>query len=173
MEWWRVKAVANVVNLSTPLGLLVAAVGRSRFRRGPRGLVLASEFALPGSWVETGAMAPDPTHDQRLPPAFTLGNVVISPRSAAYLDSRPRLLAHEERHSWQYAACLGLPMLPMYAVAAAWSYLRGGDFGVHNPFERLAGLADGGYPLLSARERRRLAGPRPAGERPPRPQRAG
>ena len=55
--------------------------------------------------------------------------------------------------------------LGRYLVAAGWSYLRGGDFGVHNPFERLAGLADGGYPLVSAREQRRLQGrhqPRPA-----------
>jgi hypothetical protein len=98
--------------------------------------------------------------DYRLPlpsaPAFTVGNVVVSPRPADYLDSRPALLRHEERHSWQYVACLGLPMLPLYAVAAAWSCLRGGDAGVHNPFERWAGLADGGYPLISARERRRL-----------------
>ncbi len=140
MDRWQLKRVVNVVNLSTPFGLLVAAVGRARLRPGPRGLVLASDYRLP------------------LPsaPAFTVGNVVVSPRPADYLDSRPALLRHEERHSWQYVACLGLPMLPLYAVAAAWSCLRGGDAGVHNPFERWAGLADGGYPLISARERRRL-----------------
>jgi len=145
MDRWQVKAVVNTVNLSTPLGLLLAVLGRARLRRGPRGLVLGSDYRLP------------------LPaaPAFTVGNVVISPRPAAFLDERPALLRHEERHSWQYVACLGLPMLPLYAVGAAWSYARGGDVGVHNPFERLAGLADGGYPLLSARERRRLSRPRP------------
>ena len=92
---------------------------------------------------------------------------MLSPRPAAYLDERPALLAHEERHSWQYVACLGLPMLPLYGLGAAWSYARGGDFGVHNPFERPAGLADGGYPLVSARDRRPLRPPRP------RPQPAG
>ena len=139
MDRWRLKTLINLVNLSTPLGLLVAVAGRSRLRRGPRGLVLASDFRLP------------------LPaaPAFTVGNVVVSPRPPEFLDSRPALLAHEERHSWQYVFCLGLPMLPLYALGAAWSYVRGGDVGVHNPFERLAGLADGGYPLVSARERRR------------------
>ena len=152
MDAWRIKTVVNAVNLSTPLGLLLARLGRARFRKGPRGLVLASEYRLP------------------LPaaPAFTVGNVVVSPRPADYLDDRPRLLLHEERHSWQYAFCLGLPFLPLYALGAAWSYLRGGDFGVHNPFERLAGLADGGYPLLSARERRRSRDPQR-----PRPQQAG
>ena len=90
-----------------------------------------------------------------------MGNVVVSPRPPGYLDARPALLLHEERHSWQYVACLGLPMLPLYALGAAWSYARGGDLGVHNPFERLAGLADGGYPLVSARERRPLATRRP------------
>ena len=154
MDAWRLKVLVNVVNLSTPLGLLVAVAGRSALRRGPRGLVLAADYRLP------------------LPsaPAFTIGNVVVSPRPAAYLDSRPALVLHEERHSWQYAVCLGLPMLPLYALGAAWSYLRGGDWGVHNPFERLAGLADGGYPLLSARERRRRADREP---QQPRPQRAG
>ena len=66
------------------------------------------------------------------------------------------MLLHEERHSWQYAACLGLPMLPLYGLAAGWSYLRGGDPGVHNAFERLAGLEDGGYATVSRRERARL-----------------
>jgi hypothetical protein len=145
MDRWQVKSWANVLNLSTPLGLLVAASGRAVLRRGPRGLILASDYRLP------------------LPaaPAFTVGNVVVSPRPAEHLDGRPALLRHEERHSWQYVACLGLPLLPLYAVGAAWSYLRGGDPGVHNPFERLAGLADGGYPLISARERRRLQRRRP------------
>ncbi len=150
MDRWQAKQVLNVVNLSTPVGLLLAALGRAEVRRGPRGLLLASDYRLP------------------LPaaPAFTVGNVVVSPRPASYLDDRPALLAHEERHTWQYVACLGLPMLPLYGIASLWSYARGGDFGVHNPFERLAGLADGGYPLLSARDRRR-------GPPPQRPQPAG
>ena len=139
MQVWRVRQVLNAVNGSTLLGLLVGAVTRSRFSRAPQGLVVASGARLPAR----GAAA------------FTVGDVVVTREEARWLLRRPRLLAHEARHSWQYAACLGLPMLPLYAVAAAWSYLRGGDVGVHNPFERLAGLADGGYPLLSARERRR------------------
>ena len=144
-----VKAVVNTVNLSTPFGLLVAAVGRARPRLGPRGLVLATGYRLPVPVAR----------------AFTVGNVVLTRTTEGYVEQRPALLAHEERHSWQYVACLGLPMVPLYLVAAGWSYLRGGDFGVHNPFERLAGLADGGYPLVSAREQRRLLGrhqPRPA-----------
>ena len=156
------KAILNAVNLSTPLGLLVARLGRSKLRPGPRGLVLASDFRL-RSWGRECAPAHPEMHDRHLPPAFTVGNVVLSTRPAEYLDARPALLAHEERHSWQYVVCLGLPMLPLYAVAAAWSYLRGGDFGVHNPFERLAGLADGGYPLVSARERRSDQRRAPAG----------
>jgi hypothetical protein len=141
VRWWRFRVVANVVNLATPLGLLVALAGRCRLRRGPRGLVLASGYRLPV-----------PAN-----PAFTVGDVVLTRREPGFLEQRPRLLAHEERHSWQYAACLGLPMLPLYAAAAGWSYLRGGDVAVHNPFERLAGLADGGYPEVSARRRRRRA----------------
>ena len=106
---------------------------------GPRGLVLAHGFRL-------GVPAP----------AFTVGNVVVSRHEPGWWAERPRMLLHEERHSWQYVACLGLPMLPLYGLAAGWSYLRGGDPGVHNAFERLAGLEDGGYATVSRRERARL-----------------
>lgn len=136
---WHAKVVLNLLNLSTPLGVLAGVAGRARFRRGPRGLLLAADYRLPVPAA----------------PAFTVGNVVLSPRPAAYVEDRPALLAHEERHSWQYVACLGVPMLPLYLLASGWSYLRGGDFAVHNPFERHAGLTDGGYPLVSVRQRRR------------------
>jgi hypothetical protein len=36
-------------------------------------------------------------------------------------------------------------MLPCYFAAAGVSWLLSGDVGAWNPFERLAGLADGGY----------------------------
>ena len=56
-----------------------------------------------------------------------------------------RLLEHEARHCHQYAVCLGLPFLPAYLLAAGYSLLRTGDPASRNPFERGAGLADGGY----------------------------
>ena len=131
MEAWQVRRVLNAVNGSTLLGLGLALAGRAEVRPGPRGLLLATGYRL------------------ALPrrPAFTVGDVVLTPYDRGWVDARPRLLAHEERHTWQYAACLGLPMLPLYAVAAAWSWLRTGDPGRANAFERLAGLADGGYPV--------------------------
>ena len=85
--------------------------------------------------------------------AFTVGNVVITPYDVAWLLDRPALLAHEERHTWQYVACLGLPMLPLYGLAAGYSYLRSGDLASRNPFERAAGLVDGGYPTRPRHER--------------------
>jgi len=139
MDWWHARRAANALNGSTLLGLGAALVTRARIGPGPRGLLLA-----------TGAHLPD-----RGASAITFGDVVLTRHDEEWLRRRPRLLAHEERHAWQYVACLGLPLLPLYAVAAGWSWLRGGDAAVHNPFERLAGLADGGYPGLSARERRR------------------
>ncbi len=139
MQGWRVKRVVNAVNGSTLLGLGVATLGGARLASGPRGLVLATDFR----WGFPPAAA------------FTVGNVVVSRHGRAWLDGRPRLLLHEERHSWQYVVCLGLPMLPLYLAAAGYSYLRGGDAGVHNAFERLAGLEDGGYPPLSRRELQR------------------
>lgn len=138
VDWWRVKAVVNLLNGSTLLGLAVARLGRAEIHRGPRGLVLATGFVIP---FPAGA--------------FTLGNVVVTRRDRDWWNPRPRALAHEERHSWQYAVCAGLPMLVLYVAAAGWSYARGGDVATHNPFETRAGLADGGYPTLSAWQRRR------------------
>jgi hypothetical protein len=134
MQWWRVRQVVNAVNGSTLLGLGIAAIGGARVRHGPRGLLLATGFRFD------------------FPPAgaFTVGDVVLTRHDLDWLAARPRLLAHEERHCWQYVACLGLPLLPLYAVAAGWSYLRGGDPATHNLFERIAGLADGGYPDRAA-----------------------
>lgn len=140
MEAWRVKEVVNAVNGSTPVGLVVAALGRARMARGPRGLVLA-----------TGYRCTFPRAS-----AFTVGNVVVTKHDARWWEAHPRMLLHEERHSWQYVVLLGLPMLPLYGVAAAWSYLRGGDPSTHNVFETAAGLRDGGYPLVSRRQRLRL-----------------
>jgi hypothetical protein len=139
---WRVRQVVNVVNLSTPLGLLVAVAGRSRLRRGSDGLVLATAFRIP------------------VPaPAVTLGNVVLLRLDDEALARRPRLLVHEARHASQYAWCVGPVMLPLYVLAAAWSLLRCGDPSSYNVFEVRAGLADGGYTHVRERQRsgRRVA----------------
>ena len=127
--WQALKLVVNVVNLSTLAGVLVGLVGRARFSRGPRGLLFA-----------TGYKPSFPIAN-----AFTIGNTVLTRKDRAWLDSQPVLVKHEERHSWQYLCLIGLPMLPIYVVAAGWSWLRTGDFASQNPFERLAGLVDGGY----------------------------
>lgn len=121
---------ANRLNLSTPLGLLVARVGRARRRPGPYGLVLAEGYRF------------------RFPvaSAFTVGDVIISAHSFdALLRRTPDLLVHEERHARQYARCLGLPYLPLYLLAMGWSVLRTGDRASANVFERGAGLVAGGY----------------------------
>lgn len=126
----RLKAVANVVNLSTPFGLALAALGRAQRRPGPRGLVLAEHYR-PAFPIAT---------------AFTVGNVLITGSDWDALHERnPDLLAHEERHSWQWMACLGLPFLPLYVAAMGWSVLRTGDRASGNPFEVDAGLERGGY----------------------------
>jgi hypothetical protein len=126
----RLRQVANWANLSTPLGLLVARLGRARTEAGPDGLVLARGYRL------------------RVPaaPAFTVGNVVLERVDDAVLARRPRLLVHESRHATQYALCAGPLLLPLYGLAALWSWLRAGDPATCNVFERLAGLEDGGYP---------------------------
>ena len=104
----RLRQIANVLNGSTLLGLLLAACARTTVSSGPRGLLIASRYR----W--------------RLPfaAAFTVGNVVLFRAGPEYARANPVLLGHEERHSTQYAWCLGLPFLPLYFMAAGWSLWR-------------------------------------------------
>ncbi|MBO0827304.1 MAG: hypothetical protein J2P24_05930 [Streptosporangiales bacterium] len=121
----RVRQVLNAVNLSTVAGLAVGRLGGARFTAGPDGLLLGSGYRL-GFPVAR---------------AFTVGDAVIGTER---LGAGGPLLRHEARHATQYAA-LGLLVPPLYALAAAWSWLLTGDWWSQNPFERLAGLADGAY----------------------------
>jgi hypothetical protein len=125
----RLRQLANVLNASTPLGLVLAGLAGTPTFRGPRGLIVATGYR----W--------------RLPlaGAFTVGNVVFFREDAGSAITNPTLLGHEERHSTQYAWCLGLPFLLFYFAAAAWSAVRYGDPASGNPFERHAGLEAGGY----------------------------
>ena len=123
----RLRRVVNLVNGSTLFGIAVARVGRARLLRCQGGLLTGTGYGLP---VPSA-------------PAFTLGNVIITRRP--WLDQESDLFRHEARHATQYAWCGGLLMLPLYFAAAGVSWLLSGDVGAWNPFERLAGLADGGY----------------------------
>jgi hypothetical protein len=125
------RAAGNALNLTTGLGLVVALAGRARVRRGPQVLLVAEGYRLP---VPRAG-------------AFTIGGIVIVPRGtlAGVEAGHPGTLQHEAVHSWQYFWCLGLPFLPLYALASGWSWLRRGDPASGNWFERNAGLARGGY----------------------------
>ncbi|MCW2771315.1 MAG: hypothetical protein JWR27_2748 [Aeromicrobium sp.] len=127
--WTRVRAVVNWVNLSTPLGLIVARVGGATVIRHGRGTYLATGYRL----------------DFPVAGAFTIGSVIDSHHDVAYLLDRPLLLRHEDRHVTQYAFA-GVVMLPLYLVCVGISYAIAGDRSSYNPFERLADLADGNYP---------------------------
>ena len=145
-ELWSRRAVrwrraVNAVNLSTPLGLALAKAGGARVERGPHGLLLARDYRAP---------FPAPRA-----PAVTVGDVVLLRLDDERLARRPRLLDHEARHAWQWAAWLGpAGFLPAYLLASVWSWWRTGDFAVGNAFEVRAGLADGGYRATAARPRR-------------------
>ncbi|MGB7964533.1 MAG: hypothetical protein WCF12_16445 [Propionicimonas sp.] len=125
----RLRAAGNAVNLSTALGLGIAALGRARLSRGERGLIYAEGFRV------------------KLPAgAFTVGNVVVTHGRLDVLESaHPGTLDHEDVHAWQYLVLAGLPFLPLYAAASGWSWLRTGDRASRNIFERHAGLVSGGY----------------------------
>jgi hypothetical protein len=131
----RLRQVANILNGSTLLGLLIAGCAGTDIRPGPRGLLIAGRYR----W--------------RLPfaAAFTVGNVVLFRAGQEAARANPVLLGHEERHSTQYAWCLGLPFLPLYFIAAGWSLWRTGNPGSANFFERQAGLEAGGYPRSGPR----------------------
>jgi hypothetical protein len=134
---YRVRLVANLVNGSTLLGILLAVAGRARLARRSNGLLVGEGYRLP---VPTA-------------PAFCVGNIILTRLGRDALGGVEPLLAHEARHATQYAWCAGLVMLPLYFIAAAISWALTGDFGSRNIFERRAGLADGGYadrPLRSA-----------------------
>jgi hypothetical protein len=138
--WTRIRTVVNWMNLSTLLGLLIARIGGTSRRTRGR-----------GTFVCTGYRFRFPVAG-----AFTVGSVIITKHEADWLKARPLLLQHEDRHCTQYAMLLGpLLMLPLYGLAVGISYLLAGDHSSYNPFERLAGLDDGGYPPPSTRFSRR------------------
>ena len=133
------RTAVNWANLSTPCGLLLARAAGARLERRGR-----------GTWIAGGYRWDFPRAG-----AFTLGSVVLSTASLDDLRSREALLRHEDRHSTQYAWCLGPLMLAPYLVAAGVSWVLAGDHSSYNPFERLAGLADGAYPAPRTRWARR------------------
>lgn len=128
------RAAVNAVNGTTLCGLAVAAIGRARLSGAPEGLLLATRYRL--GFPVAGA--------------FTVGNVVVSRRERDALLADPSLLVHEGRHATQYAV-LGPAFLPLYLLGVGWSWARCGDWWSRNPFERLAGLADGHYVERPAR----------------------
>jgi hypothetical protein len=143
---YRTRQVVNALNLSTLLGLALGKASGARLQRGPDGLVLATG-------VRRRLLSAS---------AFTVGNVVI----LAVDDPPDHLLQHEGRHASQWACCVVL-FLPLYWLAAGWSYLRCGDHWSRNVFERRAGLLDGGYteaPLRRVWVRRRVRAEEPPGQ---------
>ncbi|MDO5067694.1 MAG: hypothetical protein Q4D96_10485 [Propionibacteriaceae bacterium] len=133
MIWLR--NLANLANLSTQLGLVLAVAFRGRLRVHG-GLIWAEHAHVP---LPAGAI--------------TVGSVVLIPRQG--LDDlmawNPAVVGHESEHAWQYTYCLGLPFIPAYLATMAWSWLRTGDRAAANHFEVQAGLVEGGYRELPKR----------------------
>lgn len=138
--WTRVRTVLNWINLSTVLGLAVAKIGGAAITRRGRGTYLAAGYRC-------GFPAAN---------AFTIGSVIETKHDLTYLQDRPLLLQHEDRHCTQYAFLVGLVMLPIYAFFVALSYAIAGDRSSYNLLERLANLSDGGYPPPTTRFTRKL-----------------
>ena len=124
---YRLRVAVNAINGSTLTGAGVALLGRARLARARDGLLIATGYRLP--------VPPAP--------AFCVGNVIVT--RLEELPHGSALLRHEARHATQFAWCGGVLMIPLYLLAAGWSWAVTGDFGSRNVFERRAGLADGGY----------------------------
>jgi hypothetical protein len=149
-----VRQAVNLVNGSTLAGLGVAALGGAAIARSVDGLFTGTGYRLP--------VPPAP--------AFCVGNVIVTRHHV--IDPGSRLFGHEARHATQFAWCGGVLMIPLYLAAAGVSWALTGDFGARNVFERLAGLADGGYadaPLRPAFRRVSERGPRARARRRPDP----
>jgi hypothetical protein len=133
MVWrTRVRQVANVVNLATPLGLVLALTGRARLAKGPHGVLVAHGYRSPFPAPRAGAV--------------TIGDVVLLRLTDEQAARMPGLLDHEARHATQWAWFLGpLGFVPAYLAASVWSWWHSGDFALRNPFEMRADLVDGGY----------------------------
>ena len=144
----RIRQVVNCINLSTPLGLGIARLGRGEVRVWREGLLLATHVKLPVV----------------VAPAFTVGNVVLVRTGRDSVDARDAvssdLMDHESRHATQYAWCLGPVLLPLYLGASTWSWVRTGDWWSRNIFEQRAGLTTGGYSANPSRPLHELLGRR-------------
>ena len=136
---YRLRLAANALNGSTLAGIVVATAGGATLRPAGNGLLAGSGYRLPVP----------------APPAFCLGNVLVTRLGHAEFTGDTRLFRHEARHATQYACCGGLAMLPLYGIAAAVSWVLTGDSGARNVFEQRAGLADGGYTEKDLRPFRR------------------
>jgi hypothetical protein len=128
--WQRLRAGVNWLNLMTPLGMLVGRIGGGTLQAGPAGLWICAGYRL--RFPDAGA--------------FTLGNVITTRHDVEYLlgADKSALLGHESRHSVQ-AAIFGPLFLPLYALAAGYSWAVSADLGGRNVFEVWAGLEGGRY----------------------------
>ena len=54
--------------------------------------------------------------------AFTIGSVIITKHDLDWMEDRPVLLQHEDRHCTQYAFLVGPVMLPLYFLSVGISY---------------------------------------------------
>jgi hypothetical protein len=132
---YRIRLAVNIANGSTVTGIMVALAGRARLTPVGDGLLLAEGYRLP--------VPPAP--------AFCVGNVIITRLRPGVLERGSPLFTHETRHATQFACCAGVIMVPLYLLAAGFSWVLTGNFGSRNIFERRAGLADGGYAVLPLR----------------------
>ena len=128
--WPVTRTLLTALNGTTLAGLALAVLSGTKVRRAPGGILIAENYR------------------HKVPPAtcFTVGSVILTRRSADWLldERRAGLLAHESRHTGQYAV-FGPIFWPAYWACCGYSWTMTGTYGARNAFERHAGLERGGY----------------------------
>jgi hypothetical protein len=127
----------NKLNLSTPLGLLIAKIIGGTTIQKENGIYL--NYGRKGKYIKADAMA--------------IGDVVLVKQvkgcklceSGSPHDLSDSLLRHELIHSEQYAKFGGIIFLALYLLYSIKSFLIYKNTWQDNIFEIQAGLEDGGY----------------------------
>ena len=116
---------------ATGLGALVALAGGATCNDAQNGLIVCSSSRFNPGGDDTGGT--------------TFGEVFVTKRDAEDVLTNKGLLAHEQRHSEQWAGW-GLFRYPLaYAYESGVSNAVSGSYGSANYFEWDAGMVEGGY----------------------------
>ena len=127
----------NRLNLSTPLGLLIAKIIGGTTIQLENGLYM--NYGRKGKYKKAEVIT---VGDVLL---VTFNKDCLHCQQKDLYDLSPNLLRHELKHSEQFAKFAGIIFLALYLFASIKSYIQYKNFWQGNIFEIQAGLVDGNY----------------------------